>query len=323
MTTAPIRMRLFQSLLVLLCLPLCWACSEQKSTDGYTDTLNEGTIPVAIDESLRPIIDLEIQVFEGLHPLAEINPIYCSEVRAIELLLKDSVRVAITTRMLSSSELKVFEAKKYRPRQERLAIDGIALITHKDNKDSLISVPQLRKILTGEITDWKQLNSTSALGEINVAFDNTNSSTVRYALDSICKGASFATKRIYAQKTNRDVFDYVSKTRSAIGVIGVSWLDNSADTTNLSFKAGVRVMEVCAFDPIDPQVSYKPYQAYLALRDYPLTRDLFVLCSDPRQALSTNFSAFLTSDRGQRIILKTGLVPATQPIRLVHVKDEY
>lgn len=302
---------------------LCISCNRQQVSDGYTDTLNEGTIPVAVDESLRPIIDLEIQVFEGLNIAAEINPIYCSEVRAIELLLKDSVRVAITTRMLSSKEMKVFEAKKYRPRQERLAIDGIALITHEDNPDSLISVPQLRKILTGEITQWKQLYPSSPLGEISLAFDNTNSSTVRYAQDSICRGVPFAKERIYAQKSNPDVFEYVSKTPGAIGVIGVSWLDNAADTTNLSFKEGVRVMEVCAFDPVDPEVSYKPYQAYLALRTYPMTRDLFVLCSDPRQALSTHFSAFLTSDRGQRIILKSGLVPATQPIRLVHVKDEY
>ena len=136
---------------------MCASCNRQKVSDGYTDTLNEGTIPVAVDESLRPIIDQEIAVFENLNVAAEINPIYCSEVRAIELLLKDSVRVAITTRMLSSKELQVFKAKKYMPRQERLAVDGIALITHEDNPDSLISVPQLRKILTGEITRWDQL----------------------------------------------------------------------------------------------------------------------------------------------------------------------
>lgn len=293
-----------------------FACQERKSTDGYTDTFTEGTIPVAIDESLRPIMDQEIQVFEGLHIGAEIKPIYCSEVRAIDLLLKDSVRVAITTRPLSSKELKVFEAKKYLPRQEKMATDGIALIVNKENRDSVISVPQLRRILTGEVTSWKQLYPSSPLGEIKLAFDNTNSSTVRYAQDSICKGQPFAKKNIYAQKTNREVFDYVSKTPSAIGVIGVSWLENSADTTNLSFKAGVRVMEVCPFDPADIKVSYKPYQGYLAVGHYPMTRDLYVICSDPRQALSTNFAAFLTSERGQRIILKTGLVPATQNIRI-------
>jgi len=39
--------------------------------------------------------------------------------------------------------------------------------------------------------------------------------------------------------------------------------------------------------------------------------------------LSSGFANFLTSDRGQRIILKSGLVPATQPVRIVNVKDEY
>lgn len=302
---------------------ICTSCHEKKSSDGYTDTFTDGTISVAVDETLRPILEQEIEVFEGLNITAEINPIYCSEVRAIDLLLKDSVRVAITTRELSSDELKVFEAKKYRPRQELLAIDGIALIVNKENMDSIISVPQFRKILTGEVTDWKQLYPSSTLGEINLVFDNTNSSTVRYAQDSVCKGKPFAKERIYAQKTNTDVFNYVSKTRNAIGVIGVSWLNNTADSTNLSFKEGVRVMAVCATDPIDPLESYKPFQAYLALRKYPMTRDLFVVCSDPRHGLSTNFSVFLTDHRGQLVILKSGLVPATQNLRLVQVKDGY
>ena len=43
---------------------------------------------------------------------------------------------------------------------------------------------------------------------------------------------------------------------------------------------------------------------------------------DPRNALPWGFASFLTSDRGQRIILKSGLVPATQPVRVVNVKDE-
>ena len=69
--------------------------------------------------------------------------------------------------------------------------------------------------------------------------------------------------------------------------------------------------------------SFKPYQAYLALRQYPLTHDVFILVNDPRNGLPTGLMTFLTKDRGQRIILKSGLVPATQPVRLVNVKDEF
>ena len=302
----------------------CISCKgEAASKDSYTDTAREGTIPVAIDESLRPIIDLQIQIFENQNIEAEIKPIYCDEERAIELLLKDSVRVAITTRMLFPKEKKDFDDRRWPVHQEKIASDGIALITHLENQDSLISIPQIRKILTGEVTSWNQLNPTSKLGNISVAFDHTHSGTVRYVRDSICEGKPFASQGIYAQKTNRSVFDYVTQTPGAIGIIGVAWLDNSADTTNTSFKAGVRVMQVGAHDPVDRYTSRKPYQAYLALKSYPLVRDIYVLCSDPRQALSANFTHFLTTDKGQRVILKAGLVPANAPLRLVHIKNEY
>ena len=55
---------------------------------------------------------------------------------------------------------------------------------------------------------------------------------------------------------------------------------------------------------------------------YPLARSIYVLLNDPRSALPWGFASFLASDRGQRIILKSGLVPATQPVRVVNVKDE-
>jgi len=62
---------------------------------------------------------------------------------------------------------------------------------------------------------------------------------------------------------------------------------------------------------------------YIALGDYPFYRTVYAIINDPRQGLSSGFANFLTSDRGQRIILKSGLVPATQPVRIVNVKDEF
>ena len=68
--------------------------------------------------------------------------------------------------------------------------------------------------------------------------------------------------------------------------------------------------------------SCKPFQAYLALGRYPLTRDVYILLTDPRNGLASGFTTYVCSDRGQRILLKSGVVPATQAIRLVDVRDE-
>ena len=81
-------------------------------------------------------------------------------------------------------------------------------------------------------------------------------------------------------------------------------------------------MAVSAEDVATPVNSYKPYQAYLYYGNYPLARSIYALLNDPRSGLPWGFTSFMTSDKGQRIILKSGLVPATQPVRIVRVKDE-
>ena len=297
------------------------AC-RSKSKEGPTDTYSSGVIAISADESFEPIVQEEIDVFESLYPLAGIVPRYTTEVEAINLLLKDSVRLAIATRTLTEEEMNSFHSRKFYPREIKLATDALALIVNRANPDSLLSVRDFRRILTGEAKNWKQVNPRSGLKDILVVFDNKNSSTVRFAMDSVCGGKPLATENVSALNTNQQVIDFVAENPEAIGVIGVNWLGNRSDTTNLSFKEEIRVMAVSAEDVATPENSYKPYQAYLYYGNYPLARPIYAILNDPRNGLPWGFTSFMTSDKGQRIILKSGLVPATQPVRIVHVKDE-
>ena len=298
---------------------ILFSCGS-KVKDKFTDTYTEGVIPIAVDVNFQPIIQQELDVFESINKKAGVVPTYTDEGDAINLLLKDSVRIAIATRPLSVKEEASLISKKFAPHSYKLATDGIALIVNNHNPDSLITVSQIKNILTGKITNWKGVFPKSKLGEIQVVFDNPNSSTVRFAIDSICKGEALS-KTLNAQRTNLEVIDFVSKTPNAIGVIGVNWLGDRKDTTNLSFKNEVRVMAVSSEDEATVENSYKPFQAYLFYGYYPLTRSIFIILNDPRSSLPSGLTTFLTSDKGQRIILKSGLVPATQPIRIVHIKD--
>ena len=144
---------------------------------------------------------------------------------------------------------------------------------------------------------------------------------MRFAIDSICQGQELA-GNVSALKTNREVIDFVTKNPGAMGVVGVNWLSDRNDSTGLSFNKEVRLMSVSTSVEPTPENSYQPYQAYLFYGKYPLSRSIYVLLNDPRNALPWGFASFMTSDRGQRIILKSGLVPATQPVRIVHVRDE-
>ena len=145
---------------------------------------------------------------------------------------------------------------------------------------------------------------------------------MRYVLDSLCPDRKLS-DCLRAEKTNRRVIDYVAQNPEAMGVVGVSWLQNPEDSTNLSFLKQVKVLGVSRHRPAMSFNSFKPWQAYLALKEYPLIREVYVILTDPRQGLASGFTGFLTSDRGQRIILKAGIVPATQPVRIVNVKEKW
>ncbi len=305
----------------LAAMALVSSCGNNQAKQGPADTITSGVISISADESFAPIMDQEIDVFENVYNQASIIPLYSSEVDAINLLLKDSVHLAITTRVLTEGETAALEENsKLFPKAIMLATDAIALIINRDNTDSLLTTGQLRKILSGEISSWKQINPQSKLGDITFVFDNPNSGMLRFLQDSIAKGAPLSDK-LFAQNGNKEVIDYVTQTPGAMGVVGVSWVLDQTDTTRLTFDPKIRVMAVTDQAKADQYNTFKPYQAYMATGEYPLSRYVYGILTDPRDGLATGFVTFLASDKGQRVILRAGLVPATQSIRLVNVRD--
>ena len=213
--------------ILLVAVLTLFSCTRREPK--FTDTPKSGVIIIASDESFAPIVEQEVDLFEYTYPEASIIPIYKSEVEAMELLLSDSVQFAITTRDFTQAEKELIKSKQKRAVSFRIAKDAIALITNKNNPDSMLTVSQVKDILTGKITSWQEINPKSKLKELSLTFDNKNSSTVRFALDSICNGEPLAGKNIYAQGTNEKVIDYVAATPGAIGVIGASWIGNESD----------------------------------------------------------------------------------------------
>lgn len=304
--------------LIIFCIFL-YSC---KSNTEYNDTPTTGTITISVDETFKSIAQAEIDVFEGIYNYATIKPTYNSEIDAFNLLIKDSVRLIISSRKLTNQEKEFFENKKFYPKEIKIATDAIAIIVNPENKDTLISIEMLKQILTGKVTNWKQLYSHSKLDDLKFVFDNPNSGTIRYMIDSVCKGEKLSEK-LSTMKNNSDVIDFVSKNNNAIGIIGVSWVSDRDDTTALSFLNKVKVLAVSKEVKPTYENSFKPYQAYIATNQYPLKRDIYIINSEPRVGLASGFTSFVTSERGQRIILKSGILPATQPVRIIKVNDDF
>jgi phosphate transport system substrate-binding protein len=286
------------------------------------DTLFSGVIRIAADETLSPFVQEEINVFEMQYPMAGIVPHYTNEVEAMNLLLQDSVRLVVATRPLTPEEITTFQNRKFFPKSIKIATDGIALITHKQNPDSIINVAGLQQIFSGQVLRWEQLFPASKSRPLHIVYDHPNSSTVRYVLDSICPGQSLSNQS-YAAGTNRKVIEHVAQNPNALGVIGVNWISEEYDSLSREFLSEVQVMRISREEKPTRKNSFQPYQYYLYTGQYPLTRNIYINLNDPRSGLPTGLTSFITASRGQRIILKAGLLPATMPVNIVNIRNEF
>lgn len=287
------------------------ACTERGKDGRPVDTPTSGYLKIAIDESLKPIMQAEIDTFEAIYQQAHIEAHYMSEVQAVEALLKDSVRLIIVTRKLAENEAAPIKALQIKPTEIAVAKDGIALILNKANADTLIQLQQLKGILEGKLTAWNQLNPKSKAGNLELVFDNPNSGMVRFLNDSVVHMEKIPSN-CFALDSNRAVVDYVAQKTNAIGLIGVSWITEKSATNK--FLDAIRVASVAR-----DSAYFKPYQAYVATGEYPLQRKIFMISREARSGLASGFISFVASDRGQRIVLKAGLVPVTMPVRILQV----
>ena len=297
-----------------------FACNNSGKSK-IEDTPTSGNLKITVDEAFAPIIDSHVYTFQKLYKYAKIKASYKPEGEVIKDLLTDSSRLIILSRKLTPSENSVFEKIKLTPRVTRVAVDGVALIVNKANADTMLALSQLQQIFTGKVTSWKQLNAKSKLADITIVFDNNNSSAARYVVDSINKSNPLP-KKSFAAKSNPALIDYVAKNPNAIGVLGVNWISDFDDSTVINFLNKIKVVAVGRKQDLsDPDSYYQPFQGYLAQGTYPLRRDLYVISREARAGLGTGFASFVAGDKGQKIFLKSGLVPAQGQIRLVTVKE--
>ncbi len=301
-----------KTLISIVLLAVVGSCSDRDKHGKLLDTPTSGTIKIAVDESLKPLFQAEIAGFEGTYPDAHFRVDYTSEQKAIHDLLIDSVRLAVVTRKLYPFEMRRIDSLKIKAAEVIVAKEAIALIENKSNPDSLIQWAQLEGILQGKYRQWQQLYPSSRLGDLQLVFDHPQSGIIRYLADTM--QIKSLPPNCFAAATNEAVVDYVSKTKNAIGLIGLSWISDSDDPAANKFLGSIKVMGISKADDY-----LKPYKAYIALKKYPLSREVIMISREARTGLGSGFISYVANDKGQRIVLKAGLVPAKAPVRIVEI----
>jgi phosphate transport system substrate-binding protein len=275
---------------------------DKKKESGQQETILAGTTTILVDESLTPIIEDQVAVFESDYN-AKVKLLPRSEVEAIQALAKDSARIIILARNLNAAERKMFDKRKIIPKVTMFATDAIALIANREHQDTLIALDDVIRFIRGDRAGSRIRG---------LVFDDPNSSTVRQ-MNELAGVATTPSEGIYSFRTNEEVIKFVAENRDMVGVVGLNWLSQpSAEVSRYREKINILSLKAKGGTHY-----FYPSQNNLAEGKYPLARDLYIVNAQGYSGLGVGFASFIAGERGQRIVLKSGLLPVRIPGRKI------
>lgn len=177
----------------------------------------------------------------------------------------------------------------------RVASDGIVVITNESNPITSLSNAQMSDIYSGRINNWSQLGGDD-LSILPIVRDE-NSGTMRFFksyfdLDSISDQALVA-------KDNDEISEKVAGDPSAIGFMGYGYFTDLVTPCGLEF-----------INQVGDTLFIPPNRAHLESGEYPLKRGLYVYHRDKTLANSA-FMDYLNSAAAKKIISNFGLIVET------------
>ena len=177
-----------------------------------------------------------MEAFMEEYPNVTVTTEYTGSGAGIESVTSGAVDIGNSSRALSDKE------KSAGIEENIVAIDGIAMITDKNNKVTNVTKQQLTDIYTGKITNWKDLGGSD---EAIVVIGREAASGTRGAFEELLEVKN---KCAYAQELDSTgaVLAKVAATPGAIGYVSLDVVDKTVtalkldgvDATEDNIKAG-------------------------------------------------------------------------------------
>lgn len=281
------------ALAALMALAVFAGCGEQKddsSSDSSSSSSsassdaksnNEGTVSTDGSTSMEKVIGALGEAFEEANKGISFTYNPTGSGSGIEAVTAGRCDIGLSSRALKDDE------KSKGLKETTLALDGIAIIVNPQNSVSNLSLDDITKIYTGEVTNWKDVGGSD--GEI-VLIGREASSGTRDGFESITKTKDKCQYRQELTSTG-DVITAVSQNPNAIGYASLA-----------SVKESVKAVSV---DNVTPSEETVKDGSYVVQRP-------FVLVTKENENLSDSaqkFFDYITSSDAASIISEAGAVP--------------
>ncbi|WP_331345391.1 phosphate ABC transporter substrate-binding/OmpA family protein [Cellvibrio sp. UBA7661] len=212
-------------------------------------------------------------------------------------LLQGNAELGMSSRRIKEQERELLLAKNgdlTEPGSEHIiGLDGLAIVVNSKNPLGQLSIPQLVKIFSGDITNWSEVGGNDLPITLYARDENSGTwdSFKSMVLDSSSASLALTAKRF---ESSTELSDSVAKDEGAIGFIGLPY---------------VRRAKLLAISTTKNSKPILPTHFTVSTEDYPLSRRLYFYL--PQKNISNEaeeFVKFSATERGQSIVEDIGLV---------------
>lgn len=248
---------------------------------GSKDDSMSGKISLAGSTSMEKVCEALMEGFMEKYPDVTVTTEYTGSGAGLESLASGSVDIGNASRHVKDGE------KEKGAVENVIALDGIAVITDKNNSATDLTKEQLAKIYTGEIKNWSEVGGSDG---VIVVIGRENGSGTRDAFEELLEVKDACS---YAQELDSTgaVLAKVSSTPGAIGYVSLDVVDSSVIAIAID---GVAASE-----------------ANILAGTYALQRPFVMATKGDISAQSDLVKAwfdYISSEEGKSIIKKAGLI---------------
>ncbi len=270
------------TIMLLASMTACGLNEGNKAESGSTSGNAATTISISGSTSVGPLVEKLAEDYKGKNGNAKVEVNQIGSSAGITNAINGVSEFGMSSRDLKEEE------KKQNLDETIIAHDGIAVITHINNKVKDLTMDQVKDIFTGKIKNWREVGGNDM--EI-VVVSREDGSGSRDAFQEIVgyESGDLIRESIIASG-NGNIKTTVAGNKHAIGFVSFEYLDDSIQDVKIN---GVSAT-----------------QENVLNGTYSLSRPFIMVHKEAAMTeAGKNFLEYILGDEGQKIVSGAGAIP--------------
>src|SRR5690606_8872230 len=214
----------------------------------------------------------------------------------IAALINNKTDIANSSRAITEEEIKIANERNVHPYEIIFAQDVLAIIINENNPVQSLTLEQLGKIYSGEITNWKELGGNDE--KIMLYGRQSSSGTYIFFREFVVK--TEYDQSMIGMSGTAQIVEAIRADKTGVGYVSSGYLDENVQT-------GLKVIKIqkdettTAYSPLDKE--------NVISGNYPITRPLMQYTNGKPNGKLLEFILYQFSPEGEEIIESNGFYP--------------